>query len=200
MATVVRIGPQDHDRLMTYDEFLAGDYEEGFRYELIDGRLYVSPEPNFPQDWVLVWLHRKLDRYAEANPNVLRYVTQRSRVFVAGRHAVTAPEPDLAAYKKFPSNRSPRDIRWQDVSPVLVVEILSEDDPDKDIVRNVQLYREVPSIREYWIVDGREEPEHPTMTVYRRRAKAWRPIEFSAGQRFTTSLLPGFELVLDTRS
>jgi Uma2 family endonuclease len=185
---------------MSYDEFLAGDYEEGVRYELIDGRLYVSPEPSFPQDWVLVWLYRKLDRYAEANPKVLRYVSQRSRVFVPRRHAVTAPEPNLAAYKKFPSNRPPREIRWQDISPVLVVEVLSKDDPDKDFVRNVELYREVPSIKEYWILDSTEDPELPSMTVYRRRAPAWRPIEFSAGQRYTTRLLPGFELVLDTRS
>ena len=38
-----QLGPADHGRELTYDEFLAGDYEEGHKYELIDGRLYVSP-------------------------------------------------------------------------------------------------------------------------------------------------------------
>ena len=39
MATVLKIGPADHGRPMTLDEFQAGDYEEGYKYELIDGEL-----------------------------------------------------------------------------------------------------------------------------------------------------------------
>src|SRR5687768_14222795 len=46
MSTMLRIGPHDHGREMTYEEFLAGDYEEGYKYELIRGELYVSPQPN----------------------------------------------------------------------------------------------------------------------------------------------------------
>jgi Uma2 family endonuclease len=199
MATVTRIGPADHGRPMSFEEFQAGDYEEGYRYELIGGRLYVSPEPNMPDDWVAVWVHKKLDRYAESHPRVLRYVTPRARVFVPGRRPVTAPEPDLAAYRPFPLRRRIRDLDWRDYSPVLVVEVLTAGDPDKDLVRNVALYLRVPSIKEYWIIDSREDANTPPMTVYRRRGQVWRrPIEVGTGEPYTTSLLPGFELVLDT--
>jgi Uma2 family endonuclease len=200
MATAVKTGPDDHGRPFTLEEFLAGDYEEGYRYELIDGRLYVSPEANFPQDWVAVWMYKKLLLYSEAHPRMLKYITQRSRVFVPGRRAVTAPEPDLAAFRRLPRKRPVRALRWQDLSPVLVVEVVSADDPHKDFVRNAALYREVPSIKEYWILDGRQDADNPTMTVYRRRGKAWRRLELGPGERYTTPLLPDFELVLDTRS
>jgi Uma2 family endonuclease len=207
MATVTKIGPAEHGRIgpaehgrpMTFEEFQAGDYEEGYRYELIDGRLYVSPEANMPDDWVAVWVQRKLDRYADAHPRVLKHVTPRARVFVSSRRGVTNPQPDVAAYRRFPGRRRIRDMDWRDYSPVLVVEVLTEGDPDKDLVRNVALYRRVPSIKEYWIIDSREDANTPTMTVYRRRGRVWRrPIQVGPGERYTTPLLPDFELVLDT--
>jgi Uma2 family endonuclease len=201
MATVMKIGPADRGRPMTLDEFLAGDYEEGYRYELIDGGLYVSPEPNLPEDWVKEWVLYKLKQFAQDNPKVLKHATGGARVFVPGHPRITCPEPDIAAYRRFPLRKRIRDLRWQDVSPILVVEVLSADDPKKDLIRNVALYREVPSIKEYWILDGRKDADYPRMTVYRRRGQAWqKPIEAGPGERYTTPLLPGFELVLDTRS
>jgi Uma2 family endonuclease len=200
MATVTKTGPADHGRPMTLDEFLTGSYEPGYKYELIDGKLYVSPEPNLPEGLVERWLFRKLDRYSDEHPEVLNWVYYKTRVFVPGRRRVTCPEPDLAAYHDFPLDADYRDIRWQDVSPVLVVEVLSEGDPGKDLVRNVELYLQVPSIREYWILDSRDDPNRPTMQVYRRRGQRWqRVIDVAPGETYTTRLLPGFELILDPR-
>ncbi len=204
MATVTRtakLGPLDHGLPMTWDDYIAGDYQEGYRYELIDGRLYVSPWPNFPEDWVNAWLRIKLAVYAQANPKVINHVTGPGRVFVPDRpeDEVSAPEPDVLAYKNFPRNRRKRDIRWQDISPILVAEILSADNPHKDLVRNVALYLLVPSIKEYWILDAREDADLPTMRVYRRRGKHWQePIEVGPNETYTTPLLPGFVLTLDT--
>jgi Uma2 family endonuclease len=200
MATVLKIGPWDHGRPMTLEEFTAGDYEEGYQYELIDGKLYVSPQPNAPQGMVERWIFLALYLYSEAHPDVINYVHYKARVFVPGRPGVTNPEPDVAAYHGFPLDLPFREVRWQDYSPVLVVEVLSLDDPDKDLVRNVELYLEVPSIREYWIVDTRDDPEQPTMQVYRRRGRRWqRPIDVATGETYTTRLLPGFELTLAPR-
>ncbi len=199
MATVAKIGPADHDRPMTLEEFLAGDYEEGYRYELIDGRLYVSPTPNQPEDWVRAWLLFKLMYFAKRHPKVLKHVSPAPRVIVPGRRGGTNPEPDMGAYRRWP-NRSPDDIPWQDVSPVLVVEVLSADDPNKDLVRNVALYQQVPSIKEYWVLDARQSAVEPAMTVYRRRGQGWHIIEVGPGERYSTRLLPGFKLRLNTRT
>lgn len=199
MKTALKIGPKDHGRPLTLDEFMAAQSVNGYHYELIDGKLYVAPLPNLPHDCVEDWIYSSLKSYSDENPDVINKVKNKSRVFVPRRRAVTCPEPDVASYRNFPLDRPFRELRWQDVSPILVVEVLSEDDPDKDLVRNVALYRRVPSIREYWILDPLQEgPDRPHLLVYRRWGHRWRRVlHFAPGQTYTTRLLPGFELVVD---
>jgi Uma2 family endonuclease len=201
MSTVLKLGRADHGRPMTLGEFMAGDYEEGYQYELIDGRLYVVPSPDLPFDRMETWLWRKLDAYSQQRPEIINYVSAHARTFVPGRPGETCPEPDVTAFRDFPHHLPFHEVRWQDLLPVLVVEVLSADDPDKDLVRNVELYLEVPSIREYWILDHRESLEHPCLLVYRKRGRRWqRPITVEPGETYTTRLLPGFELIVDPRS
>ena len=56
MATVnaIRIGPADHGRRMTLEEFLEAEEEEGYRYELARGVLEVTEVPNDPHG-LIVW-------------------------------------------------------------------------------------------------------------------------------------------------
>ena len=197
-AKVAKIGPKDHGRPMSFEEFQAADYRPGHKYELIDGRLYVSPEANFPENWVDRWLFGKVLDYSRENPKIINFVTYRARVYVPGRAGITCPEPDLAAYHSFPLHRPIRKVRWQDVSPILVGEILTGD-PEKDLVRNVELHLHVPSIREYWLLDESDDPEQPTLRVHRRQGKKWRIQDFACGETYTTSLLPGFQLLIDPR-
>jgi Uma2 family endonuclease len=200
MATVSALGPGDHGRPLTREEFGTAQWQSGYQYELIHGKLYVSPLPNLPQDWIEVWLWRLLDSYAQRHPEVINHVTAKARVLLPNRLDVTQPEPDLAAYRDFPRHRSVAQMDWDDVSPVLVAEVVSENDPDKDLVRNVDLYVQAPSIREYWVLDPRTNADQPTLLVYRRRGQRWqRVIRVPGGGTYTTRLLPGFTLVLDAR-
>ena len=90
-----------------------------------------------------------------------------------------------------------RNLRWQDYSPFVVVEVVSDEKSEKDLVRNVELYLQVSSIREYWIIDGRDNPDHPVMLVYRRRGQRWQNvIRVEAGETYETRLLPDFWLLL----
>jgi len=185
MSTITKLGRADHGRPMTWEEFQAGDYESGYHYELIDGRLYVAPAANAPQGLLERWIYRELDRYSDERPEVLNMVYNKVRVFVPGCPEITAPEPDVACYKDFPTTIPFWDVQWEYVSPLLVVEVVSADDPDKDYVRNVDLYLQVPSIREYWILDNRDDPSRPRLRVYRRQGKCWRVVDvpFGAGTR-----------------
>ncbi len=197
MTTLLKLGPADHDRRLSEEEFYLSDYQPGYKYEIIDGRLYVSPLPNSPEDRVEKWLFGELFLYARIHGEVINHVTDKARVFIHGRADLTIPEPDLAAYRNYPVHLAFEDVQWEDVSPILVGEILSGEDPGKDLERNVDLYFQVPSIREYWIVDTRQSADDPTMSVYRRYGKRWRIIEIDSGEVYTTRLLPGFELVFD---
>ena len=192
------IGPADHGREMTEDEFESSADQEGFRSELIDGRLYVSPMPESPHDAVLEWLLEILQEYRRSHPEVINYVSSHAEVFVPGRARPTRPQPDVACYADYPHHLPRRRRRWRDMSPVVVVEIISDDSSMKDLERNVELYLEVPSIREYWIVDQRPDPDYPSVRVYRRRGQNWqKPIDVAPGATYATRLLPGFTLTLD---
>jgi Uma2 family endonuclease len=198
MKTQLYLTPADHGRELTLEEFLSARSQEGFWYEIIHGRLEVSPIPNLPHEVLRKWLERLLDRYAEVRPDIVNKVQAPARAFLPNPpEDVTAPEPDVACYQGFPVDRPLEELDWQDVSPVLVAEILSEDTADKDLVRNRRLYAQVPSIREYWILDPRPSAGQPTLLVYRRRGRRFvRVRTVQPGGEYTTPLLPDFRLVL----
>jgi Uma2 family endonuclease len=200
MASVqLKLGPKDHGRPLTLDEFDEAEFVPGSRYEIIDGRLYVSNEPNFPENFLENWLLIKLLAYSAQRQDILNYVTRRSRVFIHSRLKATVPEPDIAAYCDIPLAKPLKEIHWRDLGPILVTEILVEGDPRKDLERNRKLYLDVPSIREYWILDGRENPDEPTLIQHRRFGKRWIVKTFPYGSTFNSKLLPGFSIVIDPR-
>jgi Uma2 family endonuclease len=79
-----------------------------------------------------------------------------------------------------------------------VIEVISEDTAEKDLVRNRRLYLRVPSIEEYWMLDPRPVASRPSLTILRRRGRRWGPAQnFPAGATVTMLALPGFSLILD---
>jgi Uma2 family endonuclease len=203
MATAtLQLGPADHGRKMTLEEYESATGREGYRYELIHGRVVVSPVPNLPHARVLAWINLRLVVYAEQHPAVINFVSQAGRMFLPAPDPddVSVPEPDLVVYHDFPLDLPEEEVNWSDVSPVLVVEILSPDNADKDLDRNVELYLDVPSVREYWVFDPLTSVRYPSLRVFRRRGRRWqKPIGVPGRGTYTTRLLPGFELVTDIR-
>jgi len=202
MKTRLYLTPADQGRNLSLEEFETADSQEGYRYELIRGRLEVSPIPDLPHERLLDRLRDILKAYAREHPEVINAVFGPARVFVPGiEEGVTAPEPDLAAYQNFPQDLPEEDVNWRDISPLVVVEVISPDTADKDLERNVPLYLQVPTIREYWIVDPRRSYARPSLLVYRRRGQKWqKPIRVKAGGTYTSHLLPGFTLDLAHRA
>jgi Uma2 family endonuclease len=197
-AVQLKLGPADHDTELTLEEFDTADYVPGFKYELIEGRLYVSPSPNLAENMLERWLRNKLESYADKNPDVIQYVATRGRVFLPVRSRPSTPEPDLALYAEIPAEIS-RDTKWDELDPIIVAEILVEGDIWKELSRNPKLYLKVPSIREYWVLDGSVDPARPTLIQFRRVGKKWVRMPYPFRSKFTTKLLPGFSLVIDPR-
>jgi Uma2 family endonuclease len=197
MDTRIYLTHADHGRAMTWEEFRASDAELGYRYELIEGKVYVTFFPTLSHQCYRDWLYHTLNAYANEHPDILARAMTFPAVFVPNPNTITFTRTDIACYTEFAERFAP-DADYRDYSPLLVVEVLSTDDPDKDLVRNRRLYLQVPSIREYWILDPREGVEGLTMLVYRRRGRRWAPCRtVAAGETYTTTLLPGFSLVLD---
>jgi len=197
--TKLKFGPADHGRPVSADELGDAEYDEGHLFEIIDGRFYVSPKPSLPEGFLDDWLYDKLRDFVRACPQVVNKVRDGARVFVPGRPELTVPEPDLAVYRDFPFDVPIRDLNWEEVSPLVVAEVLVDGEPTKDLVRNVDLYFQVPSVAEYWILDGRENPDEPLFVTRRRRGSRWVLQEVPYGETYTTRTLPGFELLIDPR-
>jgi Uma2 family endonuclease len=191
------LGPFDHGRPMTLAAFDRVECRGGWRAELIEGTVHMSPAPESPHDYVNKWLYDRLNEYYKASPAVLNYVSFRPRVFVPGRRKSTCPEPDVAAFDDYPYHLPLARRTWKAVSPLLVAEVLSED-VDKDLKRNVVLYAKIPSIQEYWVVDPLAGDDDTFFRVFRRHGSGWhKPVNLRFAETYTTKLLPGFRLVLD---
>ena len=141
-----------------------------------------------------------LRNYAASHSGHIDFVATDAEVVIPGRPGPTRPRPDLAAYKDFPRQAVlKRQVMWDDLCPVLVVEIISPRRAEKDTNRNRQLYWMAGGIAEYWIIDPRKDAFRPIMTALRRESGQpdWHEFEIAPGERYTTELLPGLEFHLE---
>lgn len=192
------LGPEDAGRRLTWDEYQSAKLQKGYRYELIDGRLFVAAMPNPKHTVVSNWIYGELIEYSRSHREVTNLVSSHCEVYIPSDD-VSAPQPDMAAYQDFPLERLDEEgLNWSEFTPIVVVEIVSPDSGDKDFYRNVSLYELKPGIREYWIIDPRDGINKRTLRVYRRRGTKWQKLtDIGPGGEYTTKLLPGFCLRLD---
>ena len=72
MATITtRIGPADHGRKMTKEEFLDAEEEPGYRYELARGILEMTHVPGPTHGQVVGNLYQVVANYRLAHPGVI---------------------------------------------------------------------------------------------------------------------------------
>lgn len=182
--TKLVLGPAIAGTLMTPEEFDAIDsWDEEWNYELIHGVLVVSPPPVESERGPNEHLGRRLLNYKYDHPEgfclddtlpeqYVRTVDSRrraDRVIWAGLGRQPKPQRD---------------------PPTIAVEFVSKGKRDR--IRDYQEKRaeyRAAGIEEYWIIDRFRR----TMTVCRQRAK---DLVVKEGEKYTTKLLPGFELDL----
>lgn len=181
MGTTSRIEP-----LLTVADLDAFPEDDGNRYELIDGELFVSRAPGIPHQRVLLNLEIGLSDYLKANP---------IGILVPGAGAIFSEHdaviPDLALVQNE---------RWDQVvtgekftgALDLVVEILSPgtQNRQRDLSAKRQLYAKY-GVKEYWIVDS----ENQSVMVLSLRDETLEQIATLKGDHELTSpILPGFQL------
>ena len=149
--------------------------------EFTDGRVEVLPMPTERHQIILLFLYRLLYAHVHDAPREGVVVTSGLRMRVReGKFR----EPDLLLLRDRTDSRR-QDRFW--LGADLVVEIVSPDDPARDLVVKRADYAEA-AIPEYWIVDPRAE----TVTVLRLTANGY--VErgaFARGDVATSSLLDG---------
>jgi Uma2 family endonuclease len=126
--------------------------DDGNKYELVRGELFVTPPPSEDHETILARLSRILDPYVAANGLGMVY-HPRSVM----RYEGSEVEPDLMVRQ--PRTDKGRD--WDEApTPVLIVEVLSGSTRRRDHVQKRELYLDA-GVSEYWIVD----PESTSIRV-----------------------------------
>ncbi len=130
--------------------------EDGKRYEIIDGELFVNPAPRLPHQAAVGELWRLLSEYVRAHQIGFALFSPADIVFGPR----TLVQPDVFVSLPF-GGRRPRD--WNEVKLLLAVEILSPSSQraDRTVKRRLFQRERVP---EYWIVD-----------IDARLVSRWRP-------------------------
>lgn len=119
--------------------------DDGKRYEIIDGVLYVTPAPRYVHQWAVQTLYDLLHPYATRSG--LQLMCLAADIQYSER---TLVQPDLFCFARA-AERQIRD--WADVQPlVLAVEILSRSTRVRDRTVKRELYQ-AQGVAEYWIVD-----------------------------------------------
>lgn len=190
-----QLGPDDAGRLMTLEDFQRTTEVPGFICELIDGVLNVSPAPLPAHQYWVRMVRQNLEGFAERYPARINFVTEDCEVIVPGRPGPTRPRPDVAAFSGFPK-RAPK--KWDDVCPVIVVEVISERRARKDTVRNRRFYWIAGGILEYWVLDTSIDEDAPDLLAHVRRpgATEWEVIVTRFGDTYRSPTIPGLRINL----
>src|SRR5215213_8953907 len=137
--------------------------DDGNRYELIEGELFVSCAPGLPHQLVLHNLQVKLAAYLEQNP--IGIVAPGPGAVFSNYDAVI---PDLV----FVTNERLNSIVANDrfvAAPDLVIEIISPatENRARDLNAKRKLYGKY-GVQEYWVVDG----QNSSVLIFRLQGDA----------------------------
>jgi Uma2 family endonuclease len=179
------LGPDSAGIRLTPREFDRSEFVEGWRYELIDGVLVVSPTPLKNERDPNGELEYLLRVYRDTHPQgACLDATLSEETVYAGRNRRRADRVIWAGLGRLPRRKE---------IPTIIVEFVSRGKRDRwrDYEEKREEYLEM-GVQEYWVVDRFEL----TLTVFTTKAGKTRKRLFAEKQTYTTDLLPGFELPL----
>jgi len=181
------IGPSDHGRRMTLDEFIEADFQEGWLYELARGVIEVTevPAPS-PHGRIVGRLASMFIQYEHQHPGAINYAAGAAECRIRLPGMVSDRHPDQAIYLD-PEPPGPK--VWTKWVPHIVVEIVSPGGEDRDFIDKREEYLRV-GVREYWILD----PEHRRLHVLTRAGDTWEETIIPESGVYRTIFLPGLEV------
>lgn len=185
-ARIIRVGPQDHGKRMSLDDFDRAIPMEGHLYELAKGVIEVSEVPNLKHGEVVRAVRKAVERYDDDHPGIITYTATGADAKLLIGAEESERHPDWLIYlRPAPNDKQP----WSEWIPEIVVEVVSPSSSKRDYDEKPSEYAAL-GIREYWIVD----PIRQTVTIKTRWRGLWRDRILKPGQSYTTDLLPGFKL------
>jgi Uma2 family endonuclease len=178
------------ESLLTLADLDAFPDDDGNRYELIEGVLYVSTAPGLPHQLVLKNLLFELESFLRMN-SVGVIVPGPGTIF--SNYDAVIPDIAIVRHERWDSVTSNQKVTG---APDIVVEILSPGAENRR--RDLQVKRKLYArygVAEYWIVDN----EDRSIAIYRLQNQTLEKVVTVRDDDVLTSpLLPGFELTVRT--
>jgi len=172
----------------TYDDY-ARLPNDGWKYEVMRGELYMSPAPSPRHQRTALRLSSEMERFVEQH--------QMGEIFISPIDVIlprglgTPVQPDILFIRR--DNRHIIGETTIDGVPELVVEILSPSNWVDDRRTKFAVYAEA-GIAEYWIID----PRTVTVEVYQLRGERYELLEsYAAGETVSSIVLDGFSVAVD---
>ena len=186
---------EDDDRSWpAQGQWTYADYErlpdDGYRYEVIRGHLYVTPAPRSGHQHVVWRFNQTFGRYVDENRLGVVYTAPYDVLLPAG---IASPvEPDLV-FIRTENVPDPEDPNFQGV-PDLVIEVESPRTRKRDRTIKQDAYRDA-GVPEYW----RASPRTRKVTVLVLSEDRTRYVErvYGPGDTLRSSLLPELAIRVD---
>ena len=169
----------------TYEDYLRLP-DDGQRYEVIRGVLYVAPAPNYDHQFAHSKFFRRLANFVEER--ALGDVLSAPFDVILPEGIATPVEPDLLYIKE--ANRPRRGDKNFPGVPDLVVEVISPSTRSYDRKTKLAAYRDA-AVPEFWILD----PQTRSVAIY-----GWKDGQFTElerggeGDEVGSVVLPGFRV------
>ncbi len=164
------------------EQYLRLTDQTNWLIELTDGRIEVLPMPTENHQAILEWLFFALREFIEHRGGKVRFAPLRLLVG-DGRFR----EPDIMLVR---DAHDPRRQNRYWLGADLVVEVVSEDNPERDLTTKRDDYAGA-AIPEYWIID----PLNETITVLELQANRYAEYGvFSREGQASSKLLEGFSV------
>jgi Uma2 family endonuclease len=183
---ITRVGPADHGRRMTLEQFDRAAGQEGHLYELNKGVIEVVNVPH-PRHLAQVQaLRNQFVLYQEGHPGIINSVASSNEAKLLIAADESERHPDLSVYLS--PAPDVKDV-WAVWVPEIVIEVVSQTSIKRDYEDKPAEYLKF-GVDEYWIVDALKRQ----MTALTRRGGQWRAQILKPTQKYSTHLLPGFTL------
>ena len=157
------------------------------RYELLGGRIVMTPPAGFPHGVLEVRLAGALQRHVDAGRLGLVFGSSAGFEFPSG----DTIEPDVSFVSRERLHAGPKPVRGRflRIVPDLVVEVISQSTARRDRVEKLAIYAQ-NGVREYWIVDEAKRQ----VAVHRLDARIETAATVGTEGLLSSRLLPGLEI------
>ena len=184
----------DIDASLTYSyaNYLNWLFDD--RVELIKGKIFkMSPAPSSIHQEIVGNIFRKIGNFLEKKPCKVFVAPFDVRFYNEDKQDLaiqTVLQPDICVI----CDKNKIDYKGCIGAPDLVVEILSPGNTKVELLHKYQVYQEF-GVKEYWVVSQSDQ----SILIYTLNEYGkFQPSKiFTLSEKITSTVLPGFELVLD---